>query len=338
MGAAPRYSQTLLLNELFEEFLAASASIINGHTEQGYRYDWGYFMTWLLEAGLGPVLGSFTNGVFVSYIAHQQRRPKRWGSGMLSSHSVHTYTRVVRTFVRWLVAEGYYPGDPFAGGKRGIMPRLGPHLLKTATAEDVEILLRGCEGGRTALERALRGRDAAMILLATDTSHRTSDVTRSDVIDIDLADAWALVRHGKWDRERRSPLSRETVSALRTYLRRDRPVITGTRVEETNPSAPLFPSAQRDRLTPSGLYQAMTRAYRRGGGKNRFGLHRLRHYFGTTAANENMHPRISQQIMGHADEKSQRVYQHPSDDVVKSEHARVTPIRALRPARRRRLA
>ncbi len=61
-----------------------------------------------------------------------------------------------------------------------------------------------------------------MILLATDTSHRTSDVTRSDVMDIDLADGWALVRHGKWDRERRSPLSRETVSALRTFLRRGR--------------------------------------------------------------------------------------------------------------------
>jgi site-specific recombinase XerD len=338
VSGAPRYSTTLLLDELFEDFLAASASIINDRTDKGYRYDWGYFVAWLLEVGLGPVLGSLSNQVFVSYIAHQQRRPKQRGAGTLSSHSVHTYTRVVRTFVRWLVAEGYYPNDPFAGGQRGIMPRLGPHLLKMAGPDDVEVLLRGCEGGRTALERALRGRDATMILLATDTSHRTSDVTRSNVMDIDLADAWALVRHGKWDRERRAPLSRETVSAIRTYLRRDRPVISGIRPEEMTAGAPLFPSARGDRLTPSGLYQAMSRAYKRGGGTSRFGLHRLRHYFGTTAASENMHPRISQQIMGHADEKSQRVYQHPSDAVVKAEHARVTPIRALRPARRRRLA
>ncbi len=128
------------------------------------------------------------------------------------------------------------------------------------------------------------------------------------------------------------------MSAIRTYLRRDRPAISGTRPEEMSDRAPLFPSARGERLTPSGLYQAITRAYKRGGGSTRFGLHRLRHYFGTTAANGNMHPRISQQIMGHADEKSQRVYQHPSDAVVKAEHARVIPIRGLRPARRRRLA
>lgn len=337
-SAAPRYAPQLLLDELFEDFIAGSASIINERTEQGYRYDWGYFRAWLDETSRAPILGSIGTQLCVDYVAFQQRRPKRTGSGTLSSHSVHTYTRVVRTFIRWLAAEGYYPGDPFAGGKRSIMPKLGPHLLKVANADDVEVLLRGCDGGRTVLERALRGRDAAMILLATDTSHRTSDVTGSDVMDIDLADGWALVRHGKWDRERRSPLSRETVSALRTFLRRDRPLITGMPSEEMGRGAPLFPSAGGDRLTPSGLYQAMSRAYKRGGGKARFGLHRLRHYFGTTAANENMHPRISQQIMGHADEKSQRVYQHPSDAVVKAEHARVTPIRALRPARRRRLA
>jgi integrase/recombinase XerC len=337
-SVAHRYAPDLLLDDLFADFLDGSASIINDRTEQGYRYDWAYFRTWLDATGRAPVLGSITKQACVDYVAHQQRRPKLKGSGLLSSHSVHTYTRVVRTFLRWLAAEGYYPGDPFAGGPRGIMPRLGPHLLKMADAVDVEILLRGSEGGRTALERALRGRDAAMVLLATDTSHRTSDVTRSDIIDVDLADAWALVRHGKWDRERRAPLSRETVSALRTYLRRDRPVITATRSEEVRPGAPLFPSARGERLTPNGLYQAMCRAYKRGGGSTRFGLHRLRHYFGTTAANGNMHPRISQQIMGHADEKSQRIYQHPSDAVVKAEHARVTPIRALRPARRRRLA
>jgi integrase/recombinase XerD len=337
-GVAPRFSPTLLLDELFEDFIAGSASIINDRTEQGYRYDWGYFRAWLDETDRPPLLGSVSKQACVDYIAHQQRRPKLRGSGTLSSHSVHTYTRVVRTFIRWLAAEGYYPGDPFVGGERGIMPRLGPHLLKTANADDVEVLLRGCEGGRTGLERALRGRDATMVLLATDTSYRTSDVTGSDVIDVDLADAWALVRHGKWDRERRAPLSRETVAALRTYLRRDRPVISGTRAEDLAPGAPLFPSARRERLTPSGLYQAMSRAYKRGGGATRFGLHRLRHYFGTTAAELGMHPRVSQQIMGHEDPKSQLPYQHPSDAAVKAQHAQVTPIRALRPARRRRLA
>jgi integrase len=82
----------------------------------------------------------------------------------------------------------------------------------------------------------------------------------------------------------------------------------------------------------------MGRAYRRGGGSGRFGLHRLRHLWGTTAAEEGMHPRISQEIMGQQDEKSQRIYQHPSAAVVKAEHAKITPIRGIKRARRRKLA
>ncbi len=91
LSSAPRYSATLSLDDLFEEFLAASASIINDRTEKGYRYD------------------------------------------------CRTRTPSCST-----------------------------------SREPARARLRG------------RGRDATMILLATDTSHRTSDVTRSYVMDIDL--------------------------------------------------------------------------------------------------------------------------------------------------------
>jgi integrase len=69
----------------------------------------------------------------------------------------------------------------------------------------------------------------------------------------------------------------------------------------------------------------MGRMYRRGGGKGRFGLHRLRHLFGTTASEHGMHPLISQLIMGHEDEKSQCVYQHPSAATIKLERRKGHP-------------
>jgi site-specific recombinase XerD len=338
VSAAPLYDPGLLLSELFEDFIAASASIVIAKTEDGYRNAWGYFTAWLSESAVAPVLGSLHQRTCVAYIARQQRRPKQRGSGTLSSHSVHAYVRPLRTFARWLVAEGYLPRDPFAGGQRGIMPRLGLRALKLAKQEDVDVLLEGSTGGRTPLERAVRGRDELFVLLATDTAFRTSDVTKGGIENFDVADGWAYVERGKGDRARKAPMSRETIASLRTYLRRHRPVLTGTRSEDVRADDPLIISARGGRLTPNGVYQAMSRAYKRGGGSHRFGLHRLRHLFGTAAAEGGMHPVISQSIMGHADEKSQRVYQHPSDATIKAEHAKVTPIRALRPARRRRLA
>lgn len=99
---ARRYDPALDLDALFEDFLADSASIINDRTERLYRYDFGYFRGWLDETDLPAILGSISKENLVAYIAWLQRRPKQKGKGTLSSHSVHHYTRVIRTFVRWL--------------------------------------------------------------------------------------------------------------------------------------------------------------------------------------------------------------------------------------------
>jgi integrase/recombinase XerD len=339
VNGAPLYNPDLSLAELFEDFMAASASIVGQRTEERYRDTWRYFLSWLTESGIEPALRSLSQPLCVAYIAYQLRRPKQRGKGALSSHSVHGYTRPLRTFVRWLVAEGYYPRDVFAGGSRGIMPRLGPRILKVGRQADLDILLEGSEpAGRTAVERAVRGRDEFIVWLEGDTGVRTADITNFALGDIDAIDGWATVRKGKWDRQRQVPLSRETLAAMRVYLRRHRPVLSGVRAEDVRPDDRLILSATGAPLSANGLYQAMGRAYRRGGGSGRFGLHRLRHLFGTKAAEGGMHPRISQEIMGHEDEKSQRVYQHPSADVVKAQHAKVTPIRSIKRARRRRLA
>ncbi len=117
---APRYLPHLPLAELFEDFLAASASLINAVTEDGYRLSWAMFLAWL---GLDA-------------------RP---ASADASADGVAA--RVLRTFVRWLAAEGYYPGDPFAGGGRGIMPRMGPRLLRTAREREIELPLAGTNRG-----------------------------------------------------------------------------------------------------------------------------------------------------------------------------------------------
>ncbi|HJP89069.1 MAG TPA: tyrosine-type recombinase/integrase [Candidatus Limnocylindrales bacterium] len=339
-GRALRFDRELPLEMLFEEFLAASASIINDTTEKTYAYDWSYFQAWLAENGVRPVLGSLTRELLVAYIAAQQRRPKRKGSGTLSSHSVHKYTRVIRTFNRWLVSEDYFPTDLLAGGKRGPMPRKGVRVLKLGKIADIETLLDGTEvRARTSLERAARERDQAMIWLVADVGIRTGEAARMTLGLIDLDDESAFVRKAKEDRERWIPLSRETVAHLRLYLRRERPVLSGVPFAATRPEDPLFVSALTGRaMTTNGIYQAMSREYVRGGGTGRFGLHRLRHLFGTSASNGGMDPHVSQLIMGHAGPESQEAYQHPSNEVLREQHARVTPIRQIRPARRRRLA
>lgn len=338
-GRGTRYSPGLALDELFEEFIADSASIINDVTEDIYRTDWGYFTAWLAETNVPALLGSLDKPLLVSYIAYQQRRPKKKGSGKLSSHSVHTYTRVVRTFNRWLVQSDYYPTDLLAGGKRGPMPKKGVRVLKVAKPADIDCLLAGTEKpARTRLEGATRVRDRAITYLAADTGLRCGELARLPMSAVDYEDGWALVRNAKEDRDRRVPLSRETIAAFRQYLRRDRAVLAGLPPEAWRADDALFLSSRTGgALTPNGVAEAMGREYERGGGDGPFGPHRLRHLFGTEAAQGGMHPAVSQLIMGHAGPESQLPYQHPSDATIKEQHAKITPIRSIRPSRRRRL-
>lgn len=327
------------LDELWTEFLDASASIINEVTLRVYGNDWRYFRAWLTAAGVEPVLAAVTKQVLVDYIAELKTRPKAKGTGTLSRHSVQHYVRPIRTFLRWCVAEGYYPADPFAG-PRGIMPHLGPRILKTAAPSDLAILLDGTDDAkaRNPLERATRVRDRLIVLLATDTGLRTGEVCRLTVGDVHLDAGYVEVRESKWDNERIVPISPEVRAAVRRYLRLGRRVITKRDGDAVAQDEPLLLGRLAEPLNENGLYQALCRAYARGGGTGRFGLHRLRHFFGTETERRGMSLGLRQLLMGHEDVKTTQGYVHFTTDEAKAAHAKATPLHALPPARRRRLA
>lgn len=314
--------RSLELAPLISRFIAESRSVIGEVTEQGYRYNLGYFVAWLDAEGVPTLLGAVDRGLLVRYIAYHQRRPKRkGGSGTPSSHTVHTYVRPVRTFLRWCVAEDLYPADPLAGGRRGIMPRLGRRLAKTAEAGDVEILLAGSEGADP-----INLRDRALVTLAADTGMRTGELARAAVGDLRLAAGYLLVQRGKWDVQRVVPFSEVSTRALVAYLELGRPALTSVGAAAVAPAAVVFVGERGEAMKPNGIYQAACRIYARGGGHGPFGLHRLRHRFGTEAIRAGMHPRLSQAIMGHADPKSQLVYQHPTTDDLLRAHAQASPL------------
>ncbi len=329
----------LRLDELWAEFLDASASIINDVTAGVYAYDWGRFRAWLDGAGAGPVLAAISRQVLVDYIAELMTRPKAKGTGTLSRHSVQHYVRPVRTFLRWCVGEGYYPADPFAG-PRGIMPHLGPRILKTATAQDLPILLEGTDEAkaRNPLERATRVRDRLIVLLGADTGLRTGEVCRLRIRDVQLDGGYLEVHESKWDNERIVPISPEVRAAVRRYLRRGRSVLTRREGDAVAPDEPLFLGRLAEPLTENGLYQALCRAYARGGGTGRFGLHRLRHFFGSEVQRRGMQLGIAKELMGHEDIKTTNGYTHVTVEEAMLAHAKATPLHALPPARRRRLA
>jgi site-specific recombinase XerD len=86
-------------------------------------------------------------------------------------------------------------------------------------------------------------RDHALLLLALQTGLRLSELTGLVIGDLDLSASPHIRAHGKGRKERITPLTRQTVSTLRIWLRE----------RGGGPADPLFPTRTGRRLSPDAV-------------------------------------------------------------------------------------
>ncbi|MEO8510393.1 MAG: tyrosine-type recombinase/integrase [Chloroflexota bacterium] len=116
-----------------------------------------------------------------------------------------------------------------------------------------------------------------------------------------------------------------------------RPKLTGIAAEQVRPGDVLIVGKLGKPMSPNGIYQAIDRAYQRGGGDGPMGLHRLRHLFASHSQEQGADARASQDILGHEDGETTRGYAGVTSlQRKRAVHATITPIRAYLPKRRRR--
>jgi excisionase family DNA binding protein len=125
--------------------------------------------------------------------------------GPLSPAARRGYLSTVKTFCRWLVAEGLLPADPTAGVSRVRQPRRIPRALPLAACQTL-IATAGDD---------LRAR--AILLLMLQCGLRCVEVANLDVADYDRA-AGTIRVTGKFDNERVLPVPDEVADAITAYL------------------------------------------------------------------------------------------------------------------------
>ncbi len=123
--------------------------------------------------------------------------------------TVNGYWRVLRTFFRWLVAQGLRADNPIAKVPE---PKSGEPLPKTVTTEHFAKTISALD-----LSRFSNLRDAALFCLAFDSGARLSELLSLKVGDIDLSERFARVK-GKGGKERLIFFGRQTSFVLSHYL------------------------------------------------------------------------------------------------------------------------
>ena len=237
-----------------------------------------------------------------------ERRTLRRYLGYLSTraYAPRTIARkasALRRWFAWLRRTGVIARDPAAGlsspSGAGRLPRVLKH-------EELDALLDSPGGAvpDTALGRAVRQRDLAVLELLYGSGLRVSELCGLDLGGLDLGRGLVRV-WGKGGKQRQVPLSEPSVDALRAWLGDGRDLL----VTASSPAGAVFLNRRGNRLGPRDVRRLLDRQ-----AAVPTHPHALRHTYATHLLDGGADLRAVQELLGHADLSTTQIYTHVSKE------------------------
>lgn len=229
----------------------------------------------------------------------------------LSPSSIRRNISAVRTYFRFLMADGAVVRDP---SERLETPQRWRTLPDVLTVQEVERLLAA-----PTLDDPFAFRDRAMLELAYGAGLRVSEWITLGVRDALLEDKLVRV-FGKGSKERLVPIGRTAIGAVATYLRELRP-----RLERGSGKGILFLNARGEPLSRMGAWKILRRYVERAGITKEVSPHTLRHSFATHLLEGGADLRAVQEMLGHADISTTQIYTHVDREYLRQVHRQYHP-------------
>jgi integrase/recombinase XerD len=244
--------------ERFEDFLTLEQGAAV-RTSEAYARDVGRFVTYARGKGIRAPLGASPR-LLRDYVYHL----KDVG---LAPASIRRNVSAVRTYFRFLIAEGHLVSDP---SERLDTPGRWLTLPDVLTAEEVQRLLDA-----VTLDEPLAFRDRAMLELAYGAGLRVSEWITLGVRDVLFEDALVRV-FGKGSKERLVPIGRRAIGAVAIYVRELRP-----RIERGRGKGVLFLNARGAPLTRMGAWKMLRKYVEKARLEKHVSPHTMRNSFST---------------------------------------------------------
>lgn len=273
-----------------------------------YRRDLARYAAFLREHGVTTLAGIGEDTV-TAYVHHLQSLRDDDGNPVLAPSSIARGLVAVRSFHRFLVAEGVAVADP---SDQVGAPRVPQGIPKALAEDEVERLLAAVEGADP-----LARRDRAILELLYGTGIRISELVGLDLDALDLENSTARVL-GKGSKERVVPIGRAALGALDDYLRNSRLGLRPTRPRRTSDADAVFLNARGGRISRQGCWKIVHAAGERAGLGERLSPHVLRHSCATHMLDHGADIRVVQELLGHASVSTTQVYTKVSPDRLRS--------------------
>lgn len=257
---------------------------------------------------------------YFSYVSTGHEDPNgRWGNAHLTKRvrprTVQTYYITLRTFFRYLEAEGVIEASPVESIK---LPVCRPDQVQPFTQEQVNALLQASR--RSAHPR----RNEAIILFLLDSGVRASELCALRMSDLDMEGHRCRVL-GKGNKHRSVYFGRATAKVLWQYLRE----------EERADDSWVFMSDRgtkaREALTRYGLLQLIHRLGKKAGIQSaRCSPHTFRHTFAVEFLRAGGNVFTLKELLGHTSLTIVNKYVALAQADIENQHRQFSPADRLR--------
>jgi site-specific recombinase XerD len=292
-------------------------------TLEWHRTALGLLRGFLKEERSITLIGEVDAPDISAWFAFMRTSPGSRGK-IRSERTIQTYARSARAFFHWLVRRETIASNPF---DRVTFPRVGKPLIQTIEAEEFERLLLACspsnESGPIADRAGARNR--AILWVFYDTGIRISELCGLRLGDFDRKRGMLTVT-GKGSKERRVALGQNCLRNLLYYLDRHRPDEEELAEWGSSGEDHLFLSETRTPLTKNGVTLLFARLRKRAGitGK-RISAHIFRHSFAIRYLVLGNDPFSLQELLGHEDMTTVKLYMHMNDETIQSQKRKYSP-------------
>lgn len=301
-GSADSEAERAYVLEPFADYLTLERSA-SPATREAYRRDVERFVIYVKTRGAVAPAGVAAR-LLREYVYHL----KDLG---LAAASIRRNVSAVRTYYRFLLADGHVVRDPT---ERLEMPKRWRTLPDVLSVSEVERLLAA-----PTLDDPLVFRDRAVLELAYGAGLRVSEWVSTGTRDVLMAEGLVRV-FGKGSKERLVPLGRPAIAAVAIYVRELRP-----RLERGLGKGKLFLNARGEPLSRMGAWKLLRKYVTRAGLTKRITPHTLRHSFATHLLEGGADLRAVQDMLGHVDIATTQIYTHVDREYLRSVHRQFHP-------------
>ena len=211
---------------------------------------------------------------------------------------------VIKNFHTYLLKENITKNNESEFIER---PKLRKALPKTLSIEDVDNLLN------IELKTPFDYRNKAMLELMYGCGLRVSELISIELNDIDMVNCLIRV-YGKGSKEREIPLGEYAIHYLQEYISRRELLL------KKKPCTKLFLNNHGQGMTRQGFFKNLKEILREKGLNPEVSPHTLRHSFATHLINQGADLRSIQEMLGHSDISTTKIYTKVTDEKVLNDY------------------